>query len=193
MPARETPIFSCTFPVRSISLSQNLMSKYSAPEHDHFTFFCRFGDHNFRNFFTFLPIIAATRPAYSGRARSGAPHFQARATRARSRAPPFFTLPSALRGLAAGQSVSQTRQTYTVHSGTRIFHARAPPSSLRSPAFSRSCLNSEPPIFHFAAAHTYQNLGWVPPPPPTLPWCTVNLLLSYHLTMQKPCFKQHLI
>ena len=22
------------------------------------------------------------------------------------------------------------------------------------------------PIFHFAAAHTYQNLGWVPPPPP---------------------------
>ena len=58
-------------------------------------------------------------------------------------------------------------------------------SSFRSPAFSRSKrfklvpeprvftldreLVPEPwPIFHFAAAHTYHNLGWVPPPPPEM-------------------------
>ena len=30
-------------------------------------------------------------------------------------------------------------------------------------------LDPEPPIFHFSTAHTYQNLGWVPPPPPPPP------------------------
>ena len=65
-------------------------------------------------------------------------------------------------------------------------HAQNGSSSFRSPAFSSSKrlkLVSEPniftldqelvpeplPIFHFAAAHTYQNLGWVPPPPPPPP------------------------
>ena len=68
-------------------------------------------------------------------------------------------------------------------SGDSHFHAQNGSSSFRSPAFSSSkrlklvpephifTLDREPvleplPIFHFAAAHTYQNLGWVPPPPP---------------------------
>ena len=54
-------------------------------------------------------------------------------------------------GLAAGQSASQTRPG---SSGAPHFHAR-PWSSFPSPGR----------FFHFAAAHTYQNLGWVPPPP----------------------------
>ena len=71
----------------------------------------------------------------------------------------------------------------SVRSGDSHFHAQNGSSSFRSPAFScskRLKLVPEPhiftldrelvpeplPIFHFAAAHTYQNLGWVPPPPP---------------------------
>ena len=88
------------------------------------------------------------------------------------------------RGLAAGQSASQTRPG---SSGVSHFHAQNRSSSFRSPAFSSSKrlklvpepriftfdreLAPEPgPIFHFAAAHTYQNLGWVLPPPPNYPF-----------------------
>ena len=77
------------------------------------------------------------------------------------------------RGLAAGQSASQTRpgssgdwhfhaQTGQARSGAPHFHAHNGSSLFRSPAFSRST----GPISHFAAAHSYKNLGWVPPPPP---------------------------
>ena len=38
-------------------------------------------------------------------------------------------------------------------------------SPLQSPAFSRSS-RSGAPVFHFAVAHTDQNVGRVPPPPP---------------------------
>ena len=55
--ARETPIFSPKFPLRSIPFSQ--MTKISAPEHHHLIFFCRSGDHHFQHFFTFQPFIAA--------------------------------------------------------------------------------------------------------------------------------------
>ena len=68
-------------------------------------------------------------------------------------------------------------------SGAPHFHAQNGSSSFRSPPFSSSKrlklvpetpiftldreLVPEPlPFFHFASAHTYQNLGWVPPPPP---------------------------
>ena len=143
---RETPIFSPEFPFRSISFSR--ITKKSVPEHHHFTFFG--GDHNFQNFFNFNPFIAS-----HGRRR----------------------------GLAAGQSASQT---HPGSSGESHFHTQNGSSSLRSPAFSSSKrlklvlepriftldqeLVSEPrPIFHFTAAHTYQNLGWVPPPLPRAP------------------------
>ena len=120
--------------------------KNSGPEHHHFTLlggFCRSGDHHFQNFFNFNPFIRLPRPAQPER------------------------------GLVAGQSASQTRPG---NSGDSHFHAENGSSSVRSPAFSRSKrlklvpepriftldreLVPEPgPIFHFAAAHTYQNLG----------------------------------
>ena len=62
-------------------------------------------------------------------------------------------------GIAAGQNASQTRPG---SSGDPHFHAQNGSSSVRGPAFSSSTveLGPEPgPIFHFAAAHTYQNLG----------------------------------
>ena len=101
--------------------------------------FCRSGDHHFQNFFNFNPFIAS-----HGRLSPN-----------------------------AAPRVSQTRPG---SSGESHFHAKNGSSSFRSPAFSSSKrlkLVPEPPIFtldrelvpdplpifHFAAAHTYQNLG----------------------------------
>ena len=191
--ARETPIFSPEFPFRSISFSQ--ISKKSVPEHHHFTFFggfCRSGDHHFQNFFNFNPFIASHGRLSPNAKRSAAPR------------------------------VSQTRPG---SSGDWHFHAQNGSSSFRSPAFSSSKrlklvpepriftldreLVPEPlPIFHFAAAHTYQNLGWVPlphyvnfchnlilrskmcwsPPPPLPPsrWATFSGLAAQHRSILPP-------
>ena len=64
-------------------------------------------------------------------------------------------------GLVAGQ----TRPT--VSSRDPHFHARARSGAPHLYARARS----GSPIFNFAAAHTYQNLGWMPhlpPPPPSM-------------------------
>ena len=104
--------------------------------------FCRSGDHHFQNFFNFNPFIASHGRLSPNAKRSAAPRVSGR-------------------------------------SGDTHFHAQNGSSSFRSYAFSRSKrlklvpephiftldreLVPEPlPIFHFAAAHTYQNLGWVP-------------------------------
>ena len=138
----------------------------SVPEHHHFKFFggfCHSGDHHFQNFFSFNPFIAS-----HGRLSPNALRSCVRQRRALAAVPEIriFTL-----------ITDQTR------SGAPHFHAQNGSSSFRSPAFSSSkrlklvpephiftldrALVPEPlPIFHFAAAHTYQNLGWVPPPPP---------------------------
>ena len=101
------------------------------------------------------------------------------------------------RELAAGQSASQARPG---SSGDSHFHAQNGSSSFRSPAFSSSKrlklvpepriftldreLVPEPgPIFHFAAAHTYQNLGWVPPPPPPRVYGTCFSIHSEAITL----------
>ena len=68
-------------------------------------------------------------------------------------------------GLVAGQSASHTR--HTVSSRDPHFHARAHSGALHFHARARSGAS---PIFRFAMAHTYQNLGGVqphPPPPPS--------------------------
>ena len=142
--ARETPIFSPKFPFRSISFHKLPKTPVRSITILHFwADFCRSGDHHFQKFFNFNPFIRLPRPAQPER------------------------------GLAAGQSASQTRPG---NSGDSHFHAENGSSSVRSPAFSRSKrLNLVPepriftldrelvpepgPIFHFAAAHTYQNLG----------------------------------
>ena len=41
-------------------------------------------------------------------------------------------------------------------------------STRSSPPTDRELVPEPLPIFHFAAAHAYQNLGWVPPPPPPI-------------------------
>ena len=119
--------------------------------------------------------------ARATRARSVAPTLsrsRAWGTRARSgvHRDRFFSSPChGASGLATGHSANQTRPTF--RSGDSHFHARAPlagsgaqhfyalensPSSLRSPAFSRSSSNQSPLIFHFATAHTftYHFWGW---------------------------------
>ena len=156
---RETPIFTPKFPFRSISFSQ--MTKKSGPEHHHFTFFAVPETIIFK-----ISLISTRSPSpTAGSART-------QSVRQRP-------------GLAAGQSASQkmrisgtartavpeirifTLKTAQARSGAPQFHAQNGSSSFWSPAFSRSTVELVPepgPIFHFAAAHTYQNLGWVPPP-----------------------------
>ena len=127
----------------------------------------RSGAYHFHNFFniplrsiTILKFLPFRRPAE---------------LRELAQEPSTFHFAAALRGayLAAGQSASQTRPT--VRSGDPHLHAQLPrarsglgstafsrsrsPRSLRSPAFLTLELDPEPPIFHFAAAHVYQNLG----------------------------------
>ena len=101
--ARETPIFSPNFPIRSISFSQNVK-------------IFRSGVSPFYNFFAVQDTIifeislrsSHLSPPTAGllsqtpRARSGAPHFDARA---RSRAP-CFSLCRGSPGLAAGIGVT---------------------------------------------------------------------------------------
>ena len=122
-----------------------------------FTFFGGFylsGDHHFQNFFNFNPFIASHgRLSLCIRQR---------------------------RGLAASQSSSQTRPG---SSGDSHFHAKNGSSSFRSPAFSSSFRSSafsrstgssfwsSAPFFTLprhmpSRLVTYQNLGWLSPPPP---------------------------
>ena len=160
--ARETPIFSPEFPFRSISFSQitkknpfrsitilHFLAYFAVPE---------------TIIFKISLISTRSSPPTAGSART-------QSVRQR-------------RGLAAVPEIRIfTLKTDQARSGAPQFHAQNGSSSFRSPAISRSKrlklvpephiftldqeLVPEPlPIFHFAAAHTYQNLGWVPPPPP---------------------------
>ena len=61
-----------------------------------------------------------------------------------------------------------TLKTAQARSGAPHFQAQNGSSSFRSPAFLRFDRELVPEpwqSFHFAAAHTYQHLGWVSPPP----------------------------
>ena len=66
-----------------------------------------------------------------------------------NRSSPSTASPNAKRGYSRPEC--QPDGSYKVSSGEPHFHARLAP---------------EPPIFHFAVAHSYQNVGWMPPPPP---------------------------
>ena len=67
--ARETPIFSPEFR----SGAYHFHTKKNVPEHHHFTFFCRSGDHHFPNFFNFNPFIASHSLLSLNAKRSAAP------------------------------------------------------------------------------------------------------------------------
>ena len=131
------------------------MSKYSAPEHHHFT----------------VPFVPETiifeislrpsrlSPPTAGllnrapRARSRAPHFHARPRFGA----PHFDLPR--RSRVSGRPECQPGASYSQFRRP-VFSRSSSPSSFRSPAFQFTLeLGPEPPIFHFAAAHTYPNPG----------------------------------
>ena len=62
---------------------------------------------------------------------------------------------------------SHLRRPRMAYSGRPECQLDASYSQLQRPPLSRSSsLRSPPCIFHFSAAHTYPNLGRVPPPPP---------------------------
>ena len=91
--------------------------------------FCRSGDHHFQNFFNFNPFIAS-----HGR------RFRRRSKRIKLVPEPcIFTL-----------------KTAQARSGARIF--KLDPEH-RSFTLDRELVTEPLPIFHFAAAHTYQHFG----------------------------------
>ena len=57
MPRERPPFSALNF--RAGAYHFHKWPKYSAPEHHHLIFFCRSGDHHFRNLFTFKSFIAA--------------------------------------------------------------------------------------------------------------------------------------
>ena len=107
----------------------------SVPEHHHFTFlggFCRSGDHHFQNFFNFNPFIASHgRLSPNAKRSRSAPRVSSRPERAEPHASWQF------RRVAFSRSNPEPR----------IF------------TLDRELVPEPGPIFHFAAAHTYQNLG----------------------------------
>ena len=123
----------------------------SAPEHIIFTndknillrsitiwHFCSSGDHHFQNLFLFKPFIAA-----HGRLTAASPNAKQRPR-------------------VSGWPECQPDTSYkSVPETPTITLELAPEPRI----FTLEPLRS-PPIFHFAVAHTYQNLGRVPPPPP---------------------------
>ena len=117
-----------------------------------FSIFCHSGDHHFQNFLIFNKPFRRRRrprPVYCSQ-----PEHEA-----------FWQRP----GVTAGQSASQTLPT----SQLRRPHFTLEPAP-EPRIFTLELLQSpEPPIFHFAVAHTYQNVGRVPLPgtPPGTPPC----------------------
>ena len=136
----ETPIFNPKFPLQSISFSQITENPLQS--------------------ITILEFLPLRRPSFSFL------YFQV-VPRHRLRQRP---------GATAGQNAA--RRSPTISSRDHQFHtqtrARDPHFKLTlEPAWARSRDHHfharaapEPHIFHFAVAHTYQNVGRVPPPPP---------------------------
>ena len=134
--------------------------------------------------------------SWAPRARSGAQHLHARATRARSGALHFCR--GTPRGLAAGrvparrvrQSVPETHITSTLELPElapvpRIFTLELPELA-PEPAFVHSS-SIRSPIFHLAAAHTYQHLGWLPHP---RAWLSFQKIVRVVLFRREPAVKQ---
>ena len=142
--AREAPICSPKFPLRSISFSQ--MTKYSAPEHHHFIFFA------VPETISFEMSLRSSRlsPPTAGLLQPARTQSAMQSVRA------------ALQRLAAGQSASKTRPT--VSSGDPHFHARA-----RSGAphfYARACSGAPPPPFFTLPRHIITKIWGECPHPP---------------------------
>ena len=109
---------------------------YSAPEHHHFTFL-PFRRPSFSKFLYVQAIHRCERKAFGQRPGvSSRPECQPDVS--------YTTVSS------EDPPLSRSSSLWSPRSFTLELAPEPPP----------------PPIFHFAVAHTYQTLGWVPPPPP---------------------------
>ena len=119
--------------------------------------FCRFGDHHFQHFFKFNPFIASHGRLSPNAKRSAAPRVSSRPERQPYAESWQFRRLEFSRSkrinLVPSPAFSSSKRLKLVPE-PRIF------------TLDRELVPEPGPIFHFAAAHTYQNLGWVPPPPP---------------------------
>ena len=117
--------------------------------------FCRSGDHHFQNFFI-STIYRLPRPAQPDAKRSAAPRVSSRPERQPDASWQFRRL-----------AFSRSKRIKLVPE-PRIFKLKTAQARSGAPHFyARPGARSRAgPIFHFAAAHTYQNFGRVPPPPP---------------------------
>ena len=109
-----------------------------------FKYFFVCGDHHFQNFFNFNPFIASHGRLSPNAKRSAAPR---------------------VRGRSGDTHLPQAQNGSSLYP-ERIFSNRlklVPEPHLFT--LDREPVPEPLPIFHFAAAHTYQNLGSVPPPP----------------------------
>ena len=166
VPQKRPPFSALNF--RSGAYHFNKFPNKSVPEHHHFPFFggfCRSGDHHFQNFFNFNPFIAS-----HGRLSPNA------APRVSQTRPGSF-------GESRPFTAPRVSQTHPGSSGESHFHAKTDQARSGAPpifklklvpethtfTLDRELVPEPLPFFHFAAAHSYQNLGWVPPPPPPPP------------------------
>ena len=111
-----------------------------------FYIFCRSGDHHFQNFFNFNPFIAS-----HGRLSPNA--LAAPRVSSRLRVPARCVL-------VVPETSIFTLKTDQARSGAPHFQVQNGSSSFRSPlifTLDRELVPEPLPIFHFPAAHTYQN------------------------------------
>ena len=134
MPRERPPFSALTF--RSGAYHFHKWQKYSAPKYHHFTFL-PFRRPSFSKFLYVQAVYRRPRPAYCSQPERKA----------------FGQRP-----WVSGRPECQPDASYS--------QFRRPPLSrscpLRSPAFSRTS-SVRSPHFLFVAAHTFQNLGWLPP------------------------------
>ena len=146
VPCKRPPLSTLNF--HSGAYNFHKWQKYFVPEHHHFPgrfyIFCRSRDDRFWNFFPFKPFIAAR----------GQPECHGSQTR-----------PSMGNACAFSQYLVPETPPPPPLSLQSNFHGVQYKSG--DPIFTLK-LVPEPQNFHFAVAHNYQYVGWVPstPPPP---------------------------
>ena len=193
--ARETPIFSPEFPFRSISFSQNYPKKIRSGASPLYIYLAEYAVKEtiiFNFYFYFNPFMAdfavpetiifkisliSTRssPPTAGSAllRSAVPRVSSLPERQPDASWQFRRL-----------ACMFTLKTDLVVPEPRIFKLKTAQARSGAPHFHAqpgACSGALANCSHFAAAHTYQHLRWVPPLPPAWSTCqTAECLAAVH-------------